>query len=184
MKKYFVLLLAGLSSSVFAGMPIDYQCKVENGTKSFIKITKKNKNILLLAVKVNDSNCTLAGKAPLVMYWKLGEKVKKGVAPCQRLNNLEYKLVGLRESDGKRINAHRMDISYEKMSEMAMDLGDIRLDSSVTVELKKVAGVCRPAARFNVEHRDRIVDRLHMTIRGFGLSAVEMYQGNNLVIKF
>lgn len=176
------LISTNFVSTLWAGMPIDYNCKVKQGTYDAVKIKKENKNVLHIALRLDQKTCTVKSGEPMVMYWSLGERTQRGVTPCQAVSSYEYRLMGLRPSNATKLNSHQVSIYYPKIAEIAQDFNH-KADESFEIESYSTAQGCMLDTTFRINEQDVLFDELQLKMSIFSLKGIDLLLKGHLVYR-
>lgn len=183
MMKWVLLSLTFIVPHSFAGEPLDYSCEASKGHQTFLVATKKNRNVIHLGLKMNQSTCTIKNEKDIMnLYWKVGEKVSNGVIPCQAISNMEKKFFSLEESDIKRLSPNLALITYKDLKIQGTKFGH-DLSEEIEVEvLKGRDGKCVTKTKIIADSRPLFIDRIHNNISFFSLKGVDFYYDNEKVL--
>ena len=182
MKKLMIAFIFG-SLSVAYAEPIDYSCAVEEGHQTFLISTKGNKNVIHVGIKMDEATCRISSEQDIMnIYWKLGEKVRDGVMPCQALSSWERRFFTLKEKDIERLSDHKAVVRYPDFSSYGNKFGQ-NLSSEIQVETYKgFNGKCQTKATILVNNVPLAVDRIHTVLGGLSLRSVIFFKNNQEVL--
>lgn len=177
MKKIVLTILLGNSALTIASEAIDYSCEVEKGHKTFLTSTKGNKNVIHVDIKLDSQSCKISREQDIMnIYWKLGEKERAGVRPCQGLSKWEKRFFTLDENDIERLSDNKAIVRYPDLSSYGNKFGQ-NLSSEITVETYKDAkGKCQTRATITANSKKLVVDRVHTNIKGLSLRSVTFFK--------
>ena len=177
------LFIALFTTNLWAGMSVDYSCKIKQRAYDAVKIRKKNNNVLHLALKLDPSTCTVNSKEPFVMYWTLEGEAKNGVTPCQAVSSYEYQLMGLHPSNASRLNSHQVSIHYPKMFDIAQDFNHTA-EEFFEVEVLSTSKGCQLNTTLVIDQQAILLDELKLKMSVFTIKGIDLLLENELVYSF
>jgi hypothetical protein len=176
----FTLTLCFKCFNSWAGMPIDYSCKIKKGTYDAVTIKKQNNNVLHIALRLDNKTCNVQSKNPMVMYWTLEDKAQSGVVPCQAVSSYEYRLMGLDPSNATRISSNQVSIHYPKIAEIAQDFNHIA-EEFFEVESFSTSNGCKLDTTFQIDAQNVLFDQIKINMSVFSIKGIDLLLKGNLI---
>lgn len=163
---FIFILLSALITPSFSSPPLDYKCENYQGLYDGVVITKKNDNEIHIDAKVDVDTCEFIDEHPLRIYWKVGERKKNGIVPCQEFSKLERKMTGLRESNSKIISATQASLVYGMLKkEGSKKDHDISKYILFDLNMSK-SGKCIMTSTIDIDNIPLVFDSLHIELSG------------------
>lgn len=173
--KWFVLITF-LTLNAFAAEPLDYNCEAEKGHQTFLVATKENKNVIHIALKIDPNTCRISNDKDIMnIYWKVGEKVRDGITPCQKVSRFEKRFFSLEESDITRVSDDIAIIKYADLKKQGQRFGRY-LSEEIEVEVfRGRSKACEIRTKIFLDSRSLVINRIHNNISFFSLKSIEFY---------
>lgn len=192
MKK--LLLVSGilLSSSITLASNHSSCSSFKSESLNSFKITKskKEKNVLYFATKINAESCEFEADVSISPYWVMGHKTDRGTPTCEDITNSEISnFLGyssrsqMKNEIARYIDENTVEVKIPKLVELGKEFdGKPEIDDVLTLKAEKSSsGQCEIKSYSVVNDRDVQFDQLHISISWFSISNVKLMLSGNKI---